>query len=311
MKTIKFFAYSLMITSGVFLTSCGSDDSDGENLPPIGGYNSADEVGAADLVAYWPLNGDGKETVSGTMPTTSMGATYVDAKKGKGVKLTSGFLNYPSIANLNIQSGSITVSCWAKISNTKQTPDAVSTISPIISFTGGPNVNIGNLSIFGNTHGLVTSDSIQMKAEFHFKKEDGTDFGGDCINMTKMETWMTEGNAAGQNPPHAAFPNKIGGQWAHIVYVYDGTTANNRLYVNGVKISNPAWESRNNDVAMPMMFFSPTHPIIGALASVVDGSNTDTWNAALNGEIDEIRVWKKVVSPADINALYELESAGR
>src|SRR5690606_34718126 len=113
MKTIKILAFSLIATSGILLTSCGSDD-DGGDLPPIGGYNTADEVGAADLLAYWPLNGDGKENISGTTPSSSVGASYVDAVKGKGVKLASGYLSYPSIANLNIQNSSITISSWVK-----------------------------------------------------------------------------------------------------------------------------------------------------------------------------------------------------
>lgn len=310
MKTIKILAFSLMATSGMLLTSCGDDDS-AKPLPPIGGYNNADEVAAADLLAYWPLNGDGKENISGIMPSNTVGASWVDAQKGKGVKLTAGFLDYPSIAALNNPGGSITVSCWAKISNTKLVADGPSVISPLISFSGGPNANVGNLAIFGNTHGLVSSDSIQMKAEYHFKNPDGVDFNGDCVSMPKMETWMIEGNANGQTPPHAAFANKIGGQWAHVVYVWNGATGYTQIWVNGVKISNPAWESRNNDAPMPMAFFTPTRPIIGALNSVADGTNADTWNAPLTGEVDEIRVWKKALIQADINALYELEKAGR
>jgi hypothetical protein len=310
MKTIKICAYVLM-ASGMLLTSCGSDDDGGNDLPPIGGYNSADEVAAADLIGYWPLNGDGEETISETMPSNEVGESWVEGVKGDALHLNEGFLDYPSIAALNVQGGSITISCWAKITNTKLVADGPSHISPLISFSGGPNANVGNLALFGNTHGLTSSDSIQMKAEFHFMRPDGTEFGGDAINMTKMEQWMIDGNAGGQNPPHAAFANKIGGQWAHVVFTYDGPTAMARLYVNGVKISNPAWESRNNGDPMPMAFFEPTHPIIGALNSVANGTNVDTWNAPLTGEIDEIRVFKKALIQADITALYQLEEAGR
>ena len=311
MKTINFFAYSLMI-SGLMLTSCGSDDSSGSNnnLPPIGGYNSADEVGAADLLAYWPLDGDGIESISNTAPSAKQGDSYVTSTKGQALVLNNGYLDFPSIPALNIQNSSMTISCWAKMTNTKMVATDEGKISPLISFAGGTNT-VGNLSLFGNTHGLVSSDSIQMKAQFAFKNADGTEKGGDCVNMTKMESWMIADNAAGAQPAHAAFPNKIGGQWAHIVYVWDATDGSNRMYVNGVKISNPAWEGRNAGVALGMSFFTPTHPTIGALASNINGTSTDVWNAKMKGEIDEIRVWKKVIAPADITALYELEKAGR
>lgn len=304
MKTNKIFisafALSIAFTS---LTSCSSDSN--SSLPPIGGYASADEVGMADLVAYFPLNGNGNESISGTAPSGTVNTTFEAGVKGQGAKMASGYIKYPSIAALAAINGSITTSCWVKISNTKLIADGNSTISPLISLTGGTNTNIGNLSLFGNTHGLVSSDSIQMKAEYHFKMPDGTSsFNGDCVNVTKAST----------DPADAAWTpaaNKIGGQWAHIVWVWDGSTGTTRMYANGVKISNAPWESRNNGAAMPFSLFTPTFPILGATPSVADGTNVETWNAALKGNIDEVRIWKKALNQADINALYELEKAGR
>lgn len=312
MKTNRILISAFILGAGIFTFNACSSDDDGDSLPPIGGFNNSNEVGQADLLAHWPLDGNGNERLSGTAPSNTVNVTWIDTDRGQGAKMNAGFLDYPSIdAISNNTTGNYSISAWAKVSNTKLVPDGPSHISPIISFTGGLNQNVGNLALFGNTHGLTTSDSIQMKAEFHFKRtpEDGTDFGGDAINMIKMEPWMITDNENGHN--HTAAANKIGGQWAHVVYVYDGVTANNRLYVNGVKISNSEWESRNGGNPMPMKFFTPSHPVIGALWSVANGTNVDTWNAALSGEVDEIRVWKKVLSQAEINALYQLESQGR
>jgi hypothetical protein len=57
--------------------------------------------------------------------------------------------------------------------------------------------------------------------------------------------------------------------------------------------------------------FLPTRPVIGALETVANGTNTDAWNAALKGQVDELRVYDKALTPAEIGALYELELAGR
>lgn len=305
MKTIKLSGFALIMAVSVgFLASCSSDDPAPTPLPPIGGYSSADEVGAADLLAYWPLNGNGTESLSNTAPNGIVNTTFVTGAKGQAAKMASGFLKYPSLAALTAINGSITTSCWVMISNTKLTPDGVSTISPLISFSGGANENIGNLSVFGNTHGLTTSDSIQMKAEYHFKMPDGQSFNGDCVNVIK----------ASSNPADAAWTpaaNKIGGQWAQIVWVWDATNGSTRMYANGVKISNAPWESRNGGNSMPFALFTPSYPILGGTPSVADGSNVETWNAALNGSMDEVRIWKKALSAADIGALYELEKAGR
>jgi len=299
MKTIKLLSL-LVVAIAASFTSCKNE----EPLPPIGGYNTADEVASANLIAYWGLNGNGVEAKSSTNPSSSTNVTWVDGVKGKAAKMNAGFLKYPSIASLTTVNGSITISCWAKISNTKIVAGGVSTISPIFTLTGGPNTGIGNLSLFGNTHELTTSDSIQLKAEYHFKMPDGTSsFNGDCVNVIKQESWM--------DATHTWNANKIGGKWAHIVWVWDGATANTRIYVNGVKISNSAWESRNNNVAMPFALFTPSYPVIGATWSVAEGTNSDAWNAALKGEVDEIRVYNKLLPTADIGALYELEKAGR
>jgi hypothetical protein len=153
------------------------------------------------------------------------------------------------------------------------------------------------------THGLVTSDSIQMKGIFKIKNDDGSEFGGDAVNMIKQESWM--------DATHTWAANKIGGQWAHVVYLFDGPSGTNKIYVNGVKISNSAWEVRNGGNPKLLNHFLPTRPVIGAFETVVNGTNTDTWNAALKGQVDELRIYDKALTPSEIGALYELELAGR
>jgi hypothetical protein len=300
MKTKKIlvsaFAFSIAFAS---FTGCSSDSS---SLPPIGGYNNADEVAASSLKAYWPLDGNGKESVSNTLPSSTVATTYVDGIKGQAANFNSGYMAYPAITALNTTSGSASISCWVKVANNKVDPAAVSTTSPIFSLTRTGEA-FGNLNLMAETHGLVSSDSIQMKGVFRIKKLDGTDFGGDAVNMIKQEPWM--------DATHTWAANKIGGQWAHVVYVYDGPTATNKIYVNGVKISNSAWEVRNGGDPFLLNHFLPTRPVIGALETVVNGTNTDTWNAALKGQVDELRIYDKTLTTAEIGALYELEKAGR
>lgn len=300
MKTNKFFMTALALSLAyASFTSCSSGS---DPLPPIGGYNSADEVAASSLKAYWPLNGDGKESISSTAPSSTVATTFVTGVKGQAAAFNSGYMAYPSIAALASTSGSVSISCWVIVSNNKANAAASSTTSPIFSLTRTGQA-FGNLNLMAETHGLVTSDSIQMKGVFRIKQADGSEFGGDAVNMLKQETWM--------DGTHTWNANKIGGKWAHVVYIYDGPTATNKIYVNGVKISNSAWEVRNGGAAFPLNHFTPTRPVIGALETVVNGTNTDTWNAALKGSVDELRIYDKTLTTAEIGALYELEKAGR
>lgn len=300
MKTIKFFAYSLMVTSGIVLTSCGSDDDGTPSLPPIGGYNSADEVGAADLVAYWGLDGDGEESISGTMPSTAVGASYVPSEKGQSLVLNNGYLDYPAIANLSNSMESMTISLWAKITNNGGDDG-----HPTMLFQlSKPNDWAGNINLLAETGWRpAENDTLVMKGFVKIKTVDGGENGQDIINSANPSA---DDIAAG----HEAHANKNGGKWAHYVITWDATNAYFRLYANGQKISNPVWESRNGEMPLGLNFFTPTRPIIGTFSTVVDG-NPDAWQRPMNGEIDEIRVWKKALNQADINALYELELAGR
>ena len=132
MKTNNFLFKSIaLVVLGAAIVNCSDDDP--APLPPIGGYNNADEVAAADLLAYWPLNGNGTESKSSTNPSSTVATTYVTGIKGQAASFNEGYMAYPAIAALSSTSGSASISCWAKISNTKLVPDGVSNISPIFS----------------------------------------------------------------------------------------------------------------------------------------------------------------------------------
>ena len=310
MKTMKLTGFTLALAlSAGLLASCSDDDNNNNNttLPPIGGYNNAGEVGSADLVAYWPLNGNGTESISNTEASTAVGASYVNTTKGQGLKLTNGYLAYPAIANLSASIPSITVSLWAKITNNAVTDPVTGNATdghPIMLFNlSRPAEWAGNVNFFAESGRLATNDTIQMKALVVTKREDGTANFQDNVNSPNP-------SPADLADGHTGNPNKNGGTWAHYVMVWDGPTGTLKIFANGQKISNNKYEVRNGGDALPLNFFTPTKPIIGTFQTVLDG-NPDGWQRPANTEIDEIRVWKKSLSGADINSLYELEKAGR
>jgi len=307
MKTMKLTGFSLAVALGIgLLASCSSDDDNNNNnntLPPIGGYNNAGEVGAADLLAYWPLNGTGVEAKSNTSPNSSVNATWETAIKGQGVKLTNGYLTYPDITALGSTSQNMTVSLWAKVFNNggPGVPDG----RPTMLFNlGRPNEWAGNINLFAETGGrAAANDTLIMKGLVVIKNGDGSANFQDVINSPNP-------SPADIALGHVGNANKNGGKWAHYVATWDANAGIFKLYANGQKISNPAYEVRNGGNAMPLNFFTPTKPIIGTFQTVVEGTN-ESWQQPANTTMDEIRVWKKVLSPADINSLYELEKAGR
>lgn len=279
------------------VTSCGDD----EELPPIGGYNNADEVGSASLLAYWPLNGDAKESKTSTAPSKTVGVTYATGIKGQGAKFAEGYLAFPAIPALNSMTD-ITISCWAKLYNNGSSPSVMFQMTRPLD--ASKDEWAGNVTLMSETGWKkATSDTVTLKGLVVIKKDDGSANWQDVINVVNP-------SAADIAAGHVAAPNKIGGKYAHIVYTWEAATGKHRLFVNGVKISNPVWESRNGGNPLALNFFSPTKPLLGTFGSVVTG-NPDSWQKSLTGELDEVRVWKKVLTDADINSLYELEKAGR
>ena len=298
MKTLNFFLSLMLMSMTLFMfTSCDKE----EELPPIGGYNNADEVGASNLVAYWPMNGDAKESKSGTEPSKTVGATFATGIKGQGAKLTEGYFAYPAISAMNSMTD-ITVSCWAKLYNNGSNPSVLFQMTRPLDAT--KDEWAGNATLMAETGWKqATSDTVTLKALVVIKNDDGGQNWQDIINAVNPSA---DDIANGHFPA----PNEIGGEYAHIVWTWEAATGKNRLYVNGVKISNPVWESRNGGDPLALNFFTPTKPLIGTFGSVVTG-NADAWQKSLTGEIDELRVWNKALIDADINALYELEKAGR
>lgn len=298
MKTIKIFAYALMATSAVTLTSCGDDDG-GTTLPPIGGYNNSNEVASADLVAHWPLDGNGTERISGVTPNGQAGVTWVAGAKGEAAKLTAGYLAYPEMAALN-SLPSMTVSLWAKASNTGPV-DGYPTMFFQMSKPGDWAGNINLMSESGWYDAV--KDTMIIKGYVKIKNPDGSENNQDVRNAPKP---TPEDIAAG----HVGNANKNAGKLTHYVMTWDATNGMFKVYANGQKVSNPVWESRNGGSALALNFFTPTRPIIGSYLSVVSGT-AESWQKSMTGEIDEVRVYKKALSQADIGFLYELEKAGR
>lgn len=294
MRTIKFLACSLVVASGVVLTSCGDDDS--PSLPPIGGYNSANEIGTADLVAHWPLDGNGVERLSGTAPNETVGASYAPSTKGQKLVLNNGYLKFPTIASMSNSMESMTVSLWAKVNNNSG-PNGHPTMLFQLS---KPGDWAGNINLMSET-GWYTADkdTLIIKGFVKIKTDGGGENGQDTRNSPRPSA---DDLANG----HTGNANRNGGKWAHYVITWDATNAMFRVYANGQKISNAAWESRNGGSPLALNFFTPTAPVIGTFGTV-----TDAWQQPMTGEIDEIRVWKKALNAADINALYELEKSGR
>lgn len=298
MKKVSGF---LLLSSGLLIAavtfnSC-SKNSD-PALPPIGGYNNSDEVGAANLVAYWPLDGSGNESKTNTAPTSSVGASYVTpGVKGQALSLLNGYLYYGAQLGTLVSNQGFTISAWVQVTNTG-------------GLTGTPYQYFQSAipgQLFGNVNCLIEAGQYNFASDTMSVKSIYKDLNGgtqdNINNYGDIDVDYKVVKAAGTS------------KWVNIVTTYNpagGTGAESifRVYANGVLVSNKKFENRG---VSSFKFYTPSEVIIGGWYNNIPGKtvSADTWTTPFNGKIDEIRVWSKLLAEADITAVYNLGVAGR
>jgi hypothetical protein len=282
------------------LSSCDKDNDD-PPLPQIGGYNSSNDVGAANLVGHWGFEGNGNETKTGTAPTSSTGASFgAGGIKGQAVTLNNGYLYYASALAPLATNQAFTVSAWIQVKNTGGSPTSPANVPYQYFQSAIPG------QLFGNFNGLIeagqfshASDTLILKAIYKDLNNGGQD------NLNNYGVWGTDIGVvkkAGTN------------QWVHVVTTYTptGGTGNQsilRIYADSALVSNKNFENRGTN----SFKYTAGEVIIGGWYNNIPGKtvSTDTWTVPFNGKLDEIRVWNKLLPESDIVALYQLGKAGR
>lgn len=287
-----------LILAGTFLfsaamTSCSKSDNTPPDvqLPPIGGYAASDSVAAKNLVAYWNFDGNQNEVKSGTPATSQENVSYIpNGIKGQALKLDSGYVFYKSIPALDGMS-TFSVSAWVQVRNNYDTLG--NAFTSMIFQLSKPNSTFGNINL-----GLETN----------WKPADN-----DSLVVHGWYTDPANGLQDNRNDPFGNPPVGVvldtTGKWINVMMTVDNSNPVNCLiYANGVSIG--AYNTRGANVYTPM---TPSSVIIGGWLNNVQGEphTSDTWPHAFVGNIDQVRVYNKALSPDEISALYQLEKAGR
>ena len=296
MKTRQISAWLMagMVMSTAF-TSCKKTD-DVATLPPIGGYNGSNDVASSNLVAHWPFDGSNNERKSGAAPSEAKNASFTTGASGQrqALSLAAGYLYYPEIAALNQANAlpSFTVSAWVNVKNNKVTGSD----HPTMFFTL-PRTDdwIGNINLMSET-GRYSPEKDTLVIKGLLSQKLAT---GDASNQDSVNDPVRGGDQA----------FKGAGKWSHVVITYDGPTSMFMVYANGKKISNPDWEQRGT--TGPLNLRTPSRALIGAFGTNLPGRTPDSWQQAMTGQLDELRVYNKALAVGDINSLYQLEAAGR
>jgi len=281
----------------ITISSCKKDGNP-NNLPDVSptdyagtvdGFNSTDEVFPTNLVAYWSFDGSNNEIKSGAAPTTSAGASFIPGGvKGQALSLNSGFLYYANQLNAFKTDAlkSFTISTWVQILNNGSKRTMLLQIARPGMFNGSLDFNLNT-----NDNPASVTNYLRIAPTF------ATIGGGRQDNI----------NAFGAVNVSPAIGNNV---WVNLVLTYEATTGTFNIYGNGDKIGNYPNRGTGDNL---FKAYEPGEFIIGANYNLIPSKtvNTDAGYAAMTGNVDEIRVYNRVLPQAILQALFKLGKVGK
>lgn len=275
----------LILLMAISITGC-YDKFDPSSYAPefkIGGFSAVDQIQPNSVVAYWSFDGNLKESVSGNAASNS-GTSFINGFKNQAVSLDVANKSYltfnPSASITGLQS--FTISFWVNPTFVDSNSDGG--IDGIIGF-----VNLSNPTGFwGNLDWFVENGSNPNAAKIVTH-----------ITSAGKETWMSVEGYKG-----------LFGAWSSHTLTYDAATSKFTYYINGsvAKSADAGWTGNISFVGSGPMVFGAvqfqTNPSIGCCGN-------QPWASYLTGTMDEIRIYNKALTSAEVNALVVLQGKGK
>ncbi|MDB5800349.1 MAG: hypothetical protein JWL63_1288 [Rhodocyclales bacterium] len=207
---------------------------------------------------------------------------------------------YAGANNLTAGSTSATnLGVFSLTANKAGTANAAIRITP---GTGGGN-DYYRITPFGSVPAtLATPAAITVEAMIQFSTVTAT---GNMVIVKHLNAGNTQGYSLYLKPDGVTVGFRVNnsavyeqvatistsGGWSHIVATYDGTSMH--LYVNGVEVG-----SGSGTVTTPGAILD------SATDFQVGGNSTSASTAAVNGAIDDVRIYDVALTPAQVSARY-------
>jgi hypothetical protein len=241
---------------------------------PIAGFSSSSQVAATNLVAYWAFNGGYIDSVSKVLgtPMNAAGISFVPGKIGQSVQVKNrGYIN-SNVTNTIANLKSFTMVMW--IQQPTSLANSPTTFMPFSLDAAGYSWE-------------------QTKFFMLFDQPDNAT--NTLGKIALMDQWFDKGKV---------WPRMLDGNWHQMAISYDGTSGAMRVYVDGVVLPQSVGFSIN-----PQDNFGAADSF--SLGGPNDATNTaNGWMNSLSGNLDEFRVFNKVLTADEILILYTLQNKG-
>ncbi len=267
----------LLLICGTLLTSCYKkfDTKSYQPAFTINGYTSVAEIGQGSLVGYWAFDGSYVDSVSETTGT-GVATSFTGGFKGQALQGVNNGYVISDLPNAIKNLTSFTIDFWINTPQNTSSMIAPICISRSDQFWGALDMFYENGS---------TATSANFKAHF---------FG-------QSEVWFT-----------TAFLVNPWNSWQNIALTYDATSSTFTLLQGGNAVATQSAAGLGNLVfpatATKIIFGTEQFECSPSLGTA---GGTQPWAGYLTGQMDEVRIYSKVLSASDIQALIVLQGKGK
>ena len=282
---------------GLTLSSCQKDFNaksyaPKKPLPIYDGYSSSKDIEPTSLVAYWPFSGSLKDSLSSTTGVAT-GTSFAAGLSGQALQGAPSSYVISDVPAAVKALHSFTMTLWYNM------PENTNGLVNFVNIVNGQNF-WGNLDIFIENPPSATSGNLKVHAFNNAAAADTPPAG--------IDAW--EGDYVITNAYN---------QWNQITVTYNDDTATVTVYYNGSSVgtNTPTGFGHLDWSAATKMVFGTeqfaTNPTL-TTGGPTDDSGKPTvpsWTNYLVGKMDQVRVYNTVLSSSQIDALYNLEKAGR
>ncbi|MDQ6761397.1 MAG: LamG domain-containing protein [Bacteroidota bacterium] len=265
-KLSKYVALTVVV--GLLFSACQKLER-----PALGDYpvDAYDPNGPLKFYAAFDAgNVDSVTTISGTDHNVS----YVPGLKGQAVQFDGSKNGYVSFGNVNGfgASTNFTISFWINITlSQKDNNHAVG----VLAFANSQNF-WGNATFYADNNAKSPSDSMDLKIHFN--------------DVGTTDNW----NYAGYNFDKA-WPHMYDGQWHQVAFTYDAAAKTGTVYRDGVQFDQKTGQS--------IKFENSSKLIAGGFQEadgIKDTYANNTWMAGFPGKMDNIKLYSRTLSAAEI-----------
>jgi hypothetical protein len=290
-KNFLFIAF-IALFIGLSFNSCSKDDTPDPNA----GKTDPSTIATANLVAYFPFEGNGNDQIGNLTPAQQEKASFPTGRRGKAYQGTGSagtnsdagdlsYLMYNLSANSKLKTmKAFTSSMWLKLS-----PTADGGPEPMIYQIDGLWDDFGSFAL-KQQRNPVPCDTAQFQSFFF---SEGYDWQGQFIGDVHS-------------------PGFLFNSWIHVIFTYDNATSKFYTYLNGVAVKlsdgqTNRYQSDGGPALGDLKFANANHFIIGSWYSKATSARTDTWMGSYKGLLDELRIYDRALTATEVKALYDAE----